>query len=188
MKIYTKTGDTGETSLYGGTRTSKGSARVNAYGNIDELNAFIGSAKAKISVDLIISQLKKIQFDLFTIGAEIATPPDKLILANGKPRLPQTISTKETQELENWIDQHQEHLPELQYFILPAGGDASTALHISRTVCRRTERSLVQLGETEKVRAEIIQYFNRLSDYLFVITRVVAFAQNEPEEYWIPKK
>lgn len=188
MKIYTKTGDSGETSLYGGTRVSKCDARVNAYGNIDELNAFIGSAKAKIIDETIIPQLKKIQFDLFTLGAEVATPPEKLILANGKPRLTEMISTKEIQELENWIDAHQENLPELQYFILPAGGEASTSLHMARTVCRRTERSMVQLNDIEKIRIEIIQYLNRLSDYLFVITRVVSFSQNEPEEYWIPRR
>lgn len=188
MKIYTKTGDSGETSLYGGTRVSKCDARVNAYGNIDELNAFIGSAKSKILDETIISQLKKIQFDLFTLGAEVATPPEKLILANGKSRLPETISTEEIQELEDWIDSHQENLPALQYFILPAGGEASTALHIARTVCRRTERSMVELNSNDEIRAEIIQYLNRLSDYLFVITRVVSFSQNEPEEYWIPRK
>lgn len=188
MKIYTKTGDRGETSLYGGNKVSKGSDRVEAYGNIDELNAFIGSAKTKIVDEKILVQLRKIQYNLFTLGAEVATPQDKLYLANGKPRLPETISLREIQELENWIDDFQVNLPELQYFILPAGGEATTALHISRTVCRRAERSIVKLYDTEEIRSEIIQYLNRLSDYLFVVGRVVAFSQNELEEYWIPRK
>ena len=186
MKIYTKTGDNGETALYGGTRVSKASARVDSYGNIDELNSFIGVAKAKISDDNILSQLKKIQFNLFTVGSEAATPTDKLTLANGNSRLTLTISDKEIEELEQWMDEMEEKLEPLQYFILPGGGISATNFHVARTVCRRAERSLVFLNESEPVRSELIKYLNRLSDYLFVLARFVSKLNNETEEYWNP--
>lgn len=186
MKIYTKTGDKGQTALYGGTRVSKSSARVEAYGTIDELNAFVGAAKAEISAPEIQAQLKKIQFDLFTLGSESATPADKLFLANGKSRLALQLSEKEITDLENWMDAYETHLAPLQYFILPAGGRAATALHICRTVCRRAERHLVLLNESEEVRAELLKYLNRLSDYFFVLARFVSKDSGEAEEYWNP--
>ena len=186
MKIYTKTGDKGETGLYGGSRISKASARVESYGNIDELNANIGVAKSHIDDEDVIAQLKKIQFDLFTVGSEASTPIDKLFLANGKARLPLVISDKEIEELEAWMDEMEEKVEPLQYFILPGGGKAATFLHVARTVCRRAERSLVFLNQSEEVRAELIKYLNRLSDYLFVLARYVSKLHNEPEEYWNP--
>lgn len=188
MKIYTKTGDKGQTSLYGGTRISKASARVEAYGTIDELNAFIGVAKSQIENEETIQQLKKIQFDLFTVGSESATPTDKLLLANGKSRLPLIISEKEIVELENWMDEMETQLEPLQYFILPGGGKAATALHVARTICRRAERALVFLNETEEIRPELIKYLNRLSDYLFVLGRFASKNQNETEEFWNPNQ
>lgn len=186
MKIYTKTGDKGQTALYGGTRVSKASARVDAYGNIDELNSFIGFAKSEIKDDEVIRQLKKIQFDLFTLGSESATPTDKLMLANGKSRLTLMITDQEIEELENWMDEFEKELQPLQFFILPGGGKSATSLHICRTVCRRAERSLVFLNESEEVRPELIKYLNRLSDYLFVLARYVSKLSDEPEEYWNP--
>ena len=186
MKIYTKTGDKGETALYGGTRVSKACARVESYGTIDELNSFIGFAKTEITDEKVLNQLKKIQFDLFTVGSESATPTDKLTLANGKSRLSLVISETEIEELENWMDDFEEELQPLQYFILPGGGKAATSLHICRTVCRRAERSLVFLNETEAVRPELIKYLNRLSDYLFVLARYMSKIHNEPEKYWNP--
>ena len=188
MKIYTKTGDKCETALYGGTRVSKASARVESYGNIDELNSFIGLAKSEIQVDKVITQLEKIQFDLFTLGSESATPTDKLTLANGKSRLSLMISDAEITELENWMDQFEEELEPLQYFILPGGGKSATLLHVCRTVCRRTERSLVILNESEEVRPELIKYLNRLSDYLFVLARYVSKLDGKPESYWNPSE
>jgi len=188
MKIYTKTGDKGETSLYGGTRVSKASARVESYGNIDELNSFIGVAKSHIEDQGAIDQLKKIQFDLFTVGSESATPADKLMLANGRSRLSLVISETEISELENWMDAMEEHLEPLQYFILPGGGKAATSLHVARTVCRRAERSLIFLNESENIRPELIKYLNRLSDYLFVLARYVSKLQNETEEFWNPNE
>ena len=188
MKIYTKTGDKGDTSLYGGTRVSKAAARVESYGTLDELNAFIGLAKAEISDEKVLNQLKKIQFDLFTLGSESATPLDKLMLANGKSRLPIIITEIEIEELEQWMDAYEDKLQPLQYFILPGGGKSATALHVARTVCRRAERSLVLLNDVEEVRPELIKYLNRLSDYLFVLARYVSVLDQEDEEYWIPRE
>lgn len=188
MKIYTKTGDKGETALYGGTRVSKASARVESYGNIDELNSFIGFAKSEITDEKVLEQLKKIQFDLFTVGSESATPIDKLTLANGKSRLLLIISETEIVELEHWMDEFEKDLQPLQYFILPGGGKSATSLHICRTVCRRAERSLVFLNESEEVRPELIKYLNRLSDYLFVLARYVSKLSDETEEYWNPSE
>ena len=186
MKIYTKTGDKGTTALYGGNRVSKASARVESYGNIDELNSFIGLAKSEITDEKVLNQLKKIQFDLFTLGSESATPTDKLTLANGKSRLTLMISETEIEELENWMDEYETQLEPLQYFILPGGGKSATALHVCRTVCRRAERSLVFLNESEEARPELIKYLNRLSDYLFVLARYVSKLNEEKEEYWNP--
>lgn len=186
MKIYTKTGDKGTTALYGGNRVSKASARVESYGNIDELNSFIGLAKSEITDEKVLNQLQKIQFDLFTLGSESATPTDKLTLSNGKSRLTLMISETEIEELENWMDEYETQLEPLQYFILPGGGKSATALHVCRTVCRRAERSLVFLNESEEVRPELIKYLNRLSDYLFVLARYVSKLNKEKEEYWNP--
>ena len=188
MKIYTKTGDKGTTALYGGTRVSKASARVESYGNIDELNAFLGVAKTHIQDPEVVRQLKKIQFDLFTLGSEAATPTDKLMLANGKSRLDLTITETEIIELEEWMDEMETHLQPLQYFILPGGGPSATALHVCRTVCRRAERSLVYLNESEEVRPELIKYLNRLSDYFFVLSRFVSKQHGEAEEFWNPSE
>jgi len=188
MKIYTKTGDKGETSLYGGTRVSKAAARVESYGTLDELNAFIGLAKAEISDEKVLSQLQKIQFDLFTVGSEAATPTDKLILANGKNRLHLMISEEEISELELWMDDLDAELEPLQFFILPSGGKAAASIHVCRTVCRRAERAMVHLNETEEVRPELIKYLNRLSDYLFILARYISKISGEKEEYWNPSE
>lgn len=186
FKIYTKTGDKGETALYGGTRVSKASARVEAYGTIDELNAFIGVAKSHIDDKDCVEQLAKIQYDLFTLGSEAATPLDKIYLANGKSRLLVTIKEEDISGLEVWMDKMDESLEPLQFFILPGGGKAATFLHVARTICRRAERGMVFLNETEEVRPELIKYLNRLSDYLFIMARYVSMLDNEREEYWNP--
>lgn len=188
FKIYTKTGDKGETSLYGGTRVSKAAARVESYGTLDELNAFIGLAKAEISDEKVLSQLQKIQFDLFTIGSEAATPTDKLLLANGKSRLDLMISEKEITKLELWMDDFDAELEPLRFFILPSGGKAAATLHVCRTVCRRAERAMVFLNETEEVRPELIKYLNRLSDYLFVLARYISKISGEKEDFWNPSE
>ena len=188
MKIYTKTGDKGETSLYGGTRVSKAAARVESYGTLDELNAFIGLAKAEISDEKVLSQLQKIQFDLFTVGSEAATPTDKMLLANGKNRLDLMVSEKEITELELWMDDFDAELEPLRFFILPSGGKAAATVHVCRTVCRRAERAMVFLNETEEVRPELIKYLNRLSDYLFILARYISKISGEKEDYWNPSE
>ena len=188
FKIYTKTGDKGETSLYGGTRVSKAAARVESYGTLDELNAFIGLAKAEISDGKVLNQLQKIQFDLFTVGSETATPTDKLILANGKNRLDLMISEEEITELERWMDDLDASLEPLQFFILPSGGKAAASVHVCRTVCRRAERAMVHLNETEEVRPELIKYLNRLSDYLFILARFISKISGEKEDFWNPSE
>ena len=188
FKIYTKTGDKGETSLYGGTRVSKAAARVESYGTLDELNAFIGLAKAEISDEKVLNQLQKIQFDLFTVGSEAATPTDKMLLANGKNRLDVMISEKEITELELWMDDFDAELEPLKFFILPSGGKAAATLHVCRTVCRRAERAMVFLNETEEVRPELIKYLNRLSDYLFILARYISKISGEKEDYWNPSE
>ena len=188
FKIYTKTGDKGETSLYGGTRVSKAAARVESYGTLDELNAFIGLAKAEISDEKVSSQLQKIQFDLFTVGSEAATPTDKMFLANGKSRLDLLISEEEIMELERWMDNFDAELEPLQFFILPSGGKAAASVHVCRTVCRRAERAMVYLNETEEVRPELIKYLNRLSDYLFILARYISKISGEKEDYWNPSE
>ena len=188
FKIYTKTGDKGETSLYGGTRVSKAAARVESYGTLDELNALIGIAKSEISDEKVLSQLQKIQFDLFTVGSEAATPTDKMLLANGKNRLDLMISEKEISELELWMDDFDAELEPLKFFILPSGGKAAASIHVCRTVCRRAERTMVFLNETEEVRPELIKYLNRLSDYLFILARYVSKISGEKEEYWNPSE
>ncbi len=188
FKIYTKTGDKGETSLYGGTRVSKAAARVESYGTLDELNAFIGLAKAEISDEKVLNQLQKIQFDLFTVGSEAATPTDKMFLANGKSRLDLLISEEEITELERWMDDFDAELEPLKFFILPSGGKAAATVHVCRTVCRRAERSMVFLRETEEVRPELIKYLNRLSDYLFVLARYISKISGEKEDFWNPSE
>ena len=188
FKIYTKTGDKGETSLYGGTRVSKAAARVESYGTLDELNAFIGLAKAEISDEKVLNQLQKIQFDLFTVGSEAATPTDKMLLANGKNRLDLMISEKEITELELWMDDFDAELEPLKFFILPSGGKAAATVHVCRTVCRRAERAMVFLNETEEVRPELIKYLNRLSDYLFILARYISKISGEKEDYWNPSE
>lgn len=186
MKIYTKTGDQGKTSLYGGGRVSKSSTRIIACGEIDELNSAIGLAISYIEEHKSLEQLKQIQFNLFTLGSEIATPPEKLTLNNGKNRLQTTIAEKHIQDLENWIDDFTENLEPLKYFILPSGGKASAHLHLARAICRRAERSLVLLNEQETLRDIPLKYLNRLSDYLFTIARFSAKKSGEEEHFWIP--
>lgn len=188
MKIYTKTGDKGQTSLYGGTRVSKADARVETYGTLDELNSFLGVARAANSDKILEEQFTNIQYQLFTVGSEIATPPEKMVLANGTSRLPQQIGQEEVTELESWIDAWEETLTPLQYFILPAGGQLSAHLHVCRTIARRAERDMVYLQSQSEVRPVLLEYLNRLSDYFFVAARVASSLAGTPESYWIPRE
>lgn len=170
MKIYTRTGDAGSTGLFGGPRVAKDDARIEAYGTVDELNAALGcvrSAVAAGSFDPVLDrQLEQVQHELFSIGAELATPdPDAHQL--------RTITTTHVARLESWIDEHEEGLPPLKQFVLPSGTHAASILHLARAVCRRAERRVVTLADRAEVEISdaVIIYLNRLSDYLFVLGR-----------------
>ncbi len=188
MKVYTKTGDKGTTSLFGGTKVAKDHIRIDAYGTVDELNSAIGlirSSKIDLKYD---TQLISTQKNLFHIGAELATPADKLILANGKNRLPHMIQSSEIEQLEIWIDEMEEELPALTHFILPGGSMTSSHAHLCRCICRRAERIAVSLKEIEEIREEVLTYLNRLSDYLFVLARKIAHDSGHEEIKWLPNE
>ena len=189
MKIYTKTGDKGSTGLYGGTRVPKYNLRIEAYGTVDELNAHIGLVKAQIENEKLSSELLKIQNDLFTLGAMLATPKEKEVLKSGKERLNiPKITMDDILALEGSIDKMNETLPEMKYFVLPGGSVLVSNCHIARCVCRRAERISVDLSEKEAIDPIILTYQNRLSDYLFVLARKLTYDQNIEETPWVPSK
>lgn len=189
MKIYTKTGDKGATSLFGGTRVSKDNLRIEAYGTVDELNAYIGLIKDQSIAEELTSQLHKIQHDLFTLGAMLATPPEKETLKSGKDRLNiPKIESNSIAFLEKQIDLMNESLPPMTHFILPGGHTTVSFCHIARCICRRAERRSVSLHEQEAISENILQYLNRLSDYLFVLARKLTQDLNAQEVKWIPEK
>ncbi len=183
MKIYTKTGDGGETGLFGGGRVPKDHRRVAAYGEVDELNATIGLALALEPRTYCRELLEQVQRDLFTIGAELATPdPAKLEKAlRGPPVGPEQVVA-----LERAIDRYEAEVPPLKQFILPGGVPKAAALHFARTVCRRAERAVVRLYREQKTGglSSVIPYLNRLSDLLFVLARVANHAAGAPEIPW----
>lgn len=189
MKIYTKTGDEGTTSLFGGTRVPKHHLRIESYGTVDELNSYIGLIKDQQISSKVKDSLIRIQHDLFTLGAMLATPPEKENLKSGKERLNiPKISEESVLFLENNIDQMNTELPEMTHFILPGGHTTVSFCHIARCVCRRAERLSVQLNDNEEVNENILKYLNRLSDYLFVLARKLTYDLNAEEIKWIPEK
>ena len=165
-KVYTRTGDQGQTSLATGERVSKASLRVSAYGEVDELNSLLGLARTKIAGELQ-PLLEQIQNDLFVLGADLAAP----LSAPGQPDPMRRISPAEVETLEKAIDRYNEALPPLKEFILPAGNEAGALLHVARAVARRAERETVRLAQTERINPQAITYLNRLSDLLFVLAR-----------------
>ena len=172
MKIYTKTGDEGKTSLFGGTRVKKSNLRIDAYGTVDELNSFLGLIRDQLEDKNVIDDLIRIQSKLFTLGAMLATPVDKEKLKNGTDRLKiEKIEESEIQFLEKGIDSMNESLEPMTHFILPGGHTVVSFCHIARCVCRRAERITVELADKEAISSHIIIYLNRLSDYLFVLAR-----------------
>jgi cob(I)alamin adenosyltransferase len=181
MKIYTKTGDQGITSLLGGTRVPKSDLRIDAYGTIDELNSYMGLLKDQEVNGKRADFLKEIQDRLFTIGAELATVPGKDKVK--KPDLHQ----EDVELLEKEMDVMEAQLPALQAFILPGGHQAVSFAHLARTVCRRAERIVVELASYEPVGDLILQYLNRLSDYLFVLGRKMAQELEVEEVTWKPR-
>ena len=166
MKIYTKTGDAGETGLFGGARVSKASLRVEAYGQVDELNSAIGWARVPISDPDLEDLLNQIQNDLFEVGAELGSTAER----KEKSAMP-LIQDAQVTALERAIDTYEEGPPPLASFVLPGGSEGAARFHIARCVCRRAERSLVALGTLDTLRGELFRYLNRLSDLLFVLAR-----------------
>lgn len=180
MKIYTKTGDAGKTSLIGGTKVLKSDLRIEAYGTVDELNSYIGLVSDFSNDDHAKEILKEIQDRLFTIGSELACDPDK----KTKMALPD-LHESDVQLLEKEIDKMDEELPVMKNFILPGGLSAVSFIHIARCVCRRAERCCVRLKEDDETEdGLIIKYLNRLSDYLFTLARYTSLKNNAPEIIW----
>jgi len=189
MKIYTKTGDEGKTSLFGGLRVEKHHLRIEAYGTVDELNSYIGLIRDQQIDELTYQSLLKIQNELFTLGAMLATPPEKEILKNGKKRLNiNTINETSISFLEIEIDKMNEDLPQMTHFVLPGGHTTVSYCHIARCVCRRAERISTQLSEESSVDPLILMYLNRLSDYLFVLARKLTIDNKAKEIPWKPNK
>lgn len=189
MKIYTKTGDKGTTALFGGTRVPKHHLRIESYGTVDELNSYIGLVRDQ-NIDInSINSLIRIQNELFTLGAMLATPPEKEILKSGKERLNiPKITSKNIEALEQEIDTMNLELPQMTNFILPGGNQTVSFCHIARCVCRRTERLATTLNESEAINPAILEYLNRLSDYLFVLARKLSKDLSVKETPWIPEK
>lgn len=179
MKIYTKTGDKGETSLFGGQRVPKDNLRIEAYGTVDELNAYLGQAIASSKSEEIKKNLCKIQNELFTVGSDLATPDNKKI----KKEIPR-VNQEMIHKLENLIDKFDSKLPELRNFILPGGSMGASNLHIARTICRKIERRIVTLSKEENIGEYILQYLNRLSDLLFILARYENLVSETPDVIW----
>ena len=176
MKIYTKTGDAGETGLFGGGRVSKDDPRVTAYGEVDELNASLGFAAALDPAGFESDFIEAIQRDLFAIGAELATPT--------ATKVREQVAAARVTALEELIDKHEASLPALKNFIVPGGTAKAAALHVARTTCRRAERAVVSLARDEQVNPVIIHYLNRLSDLLFVLARAVNKQAGRADIVW----
>ncbi|MBM3450765.1 MAG: cob(I)yrinic acid a,c-diamide adenosyltransferase [Armatimonadetes bacterium] len=183
MKIYTKTGDRGETALFGGQRVAKDDLRVEAYGSVDELNSVLGAAAVAIGDGGARAMVMWVQHRLFDLGAQLATP------AASDPKLtahvPKTTAAA-VQRLETWIDDLDGKLLPLRTFILPGGSEAAARLHVARCVCRRAERRVTALARTAPVNEEILRFLNRLSDYLFVLARWVNQEAGVPDPTWEP--
>lgn len=176
MKIYTKTGDAGETGLFGGGRVPKDDPRVSAYGEVDELNATLGFAAALDPASFESDFIQAIQRDLFAIGAELATP--------NATKVREQVGAERVSAIEALIDKHEATLPALKNFILPGGTPKAAALHVARTTCRRAERAVVSLARDEQINPIIIHYLNRLSDLLFVLARAVNTQAGRADIAW----
>ena len=189
MKIYTKTGDKGKTALFGGTKVPKHHIRIESYGTVDELNSHLGLVRDQ-NIDAHFKDiLVIIQNKLFTVGAILATDPEKAILKSGKERLNiPKISNEDVEHLEKEIDKMNETLPPMTHFILPGGHQTVSFCHIARCVCRRAERLATALNDLEPFQPETLMYLNRLSDYLFVLARKLSKDLQADEVQWIPEK
>ncbi len=177
MKIYTKTGDTGETSLFGGERVPKSNSRIEAYGTVDELNSHIGMSMSQGAHSNLQPVLEELQDELFVLGADLATPPSR------KAKI-ERIATSHIENLERHIDACDQELEPLKFFIHPGGTPAAASLHIARTVCRRAERTCIIARTQESINSEVIVYLNRLSDLLFVLARLENKLAGIKEHEW----
>lgn len=189
MKIYTKTGDKGTTALFGGTRVPKHHIRIESYGTVDELNSHLGLIRDQHINQHYKEILMHIQDRLFTVGAILATDPQKAVLKSGKERLNiPKISEEDIKRLEDEMDAMNDALPEMTHFVLPGGHQTVSFCHIARCVCRRAERLAAALNDLEPFQPESLTYLNRLSDYLFVLARKLSYDLQAEEIQWIPKK
>lgn len=181
MRIYTKTGDLGETGLFAGPRVPKDDARVETYGTVDELSSALGVADSHVSDSPTKIAIEQIQNDLFTVGAELATPAAK----KGNVVL---LGSDSVLQLEQEIDRMELSLPTLENFILPGGCVAASHIHLARSICRRAERRIVSLHRTNELSDQVIPYFNRLSDFLFVLARYQNQLAGIEDRAWIPRR
>lgn len=181
MKIYTRTGDAGETALFGGGRVSKDHPRVAAYGTVDELNAVVGWAAVTVRDPEIRGRLARIQHDLFAVGADLSAPPRE---DGGRhPHVP-PFPSERIGDMERWMDVADEELPALREFVLPGGTPGAAALHVARTVCRRAERAVVRLATLEAVEDDLVPFLNRLSDLCFTFARLENARAGVPDVTW----
>lgn len=183
MKIYTKSGDAGETGLFGGGRVAKDDVRVDAYGEVDELNATLGMARGFAMPKDLDALLLRLQDQLFTVGAVLATPTGTKASAH----IPE-LKAEWAEDMERAIDRFEEELPKMTHFVLPGGTQAAAALHLARTVCRRAERRTVPLLRERKIPQAVVVYLNRLSDLLFVMARLANHRAGVQDVKWIPEK
>jgi cob(I)alamin adenosyltransferase len=181
MKIYTKKGDSGTTGLIGGTRVAKNSIRIDAYGTVDELNSYIGVIRDYPIDEVCKTQLIEIQDRLFTIGSSLASDPDKSSM-----KIPD-LTEEDVKLLEKWMDEMDNKLPVMKFFVLPGGHHVVSFSHVARCVCRRAERIIVDLKENEFVAELVLTYMNRLSDYLFVLSRKLSQDVGAQEQPWHPR-
>jgi cob(I)alamin adenosyltransferase len=181
-RIYTRTGDSGETGLFGGQRVSKDAPRVEAYGAVDELNSVIGVAVTHCNEPDLSTVLQRVQNDLFSLGADLATPAEAGE-QHGRATVTR-VTPEKSSALEPVIDRLDSEIPSLSQFILPGGTALGAHLHLARAVCRRAERRCVMLSGLEEINPEVVRYLNRLSDLLFVMARVANFRQGEPDVAW----
>jgi cob(I)alamin adenosyltransferase len=182
QRIYTKSGDLGDTGLFGGGRVRKSHPRVEAYGAVDELNAVLGWTLTAVREPRIRDRLTTVQSDLFAIGAHLATHVPE---GRPRPKLPELPDAR-IDEMEAWMDEADGELPELRSFILPGGTPGGAALHVARTVCRRAERRVIELGAGDDVAPGIVVYLNRLSDLLFMLARLENSHGGGAEQPWLP--
>jgi len=182
MRIYTRTGDDGSTGLFGGARIGKDDLRIEAYGTLDELNAWLGKVSTHEAASSLRTQLQAIQSEIFTLGSHLATTDPQW-----KSKLP-ALNPTGPEGLESWMDELESHLPELTSFVLPGGHPAAADAHLARTVCRRAERRCVELHRVEPMESLGLAYLNRLSDALFILGRWLAHTTGSEEIPWTPAK